>query len=80
MADRAEFNKQWPDLAERLRRYLARRRIPQALWDDVVQETGLRMFLYWERVDPRASLWGLTRKIAGIVLWDSYNRAVDSPE
>ncbi|HVM34739.1 MAG TPA: hypothetical protein VM784_05285 [Actinomycetota bacterium] len=73
MADEREFTEQWPALADRLKRYLARRKIPSSLQEDIVQETGLRMFLYWRHVDSRRPLWGLTRKVAGLVLWDSYN-------
>jgi len=73
MADEHDFAEQWPALAHRLKRYLARRKVPSSVQDDIVQETGLRIFLYWRHVDSRRPLWPLTRRIAGLVLWDSYN-------
>lgn len=56
------------------------------LVDDIVQETGLRLFKRWDTVDPELSPWGLTLTIAKNLLWDTTHRQasrellVDVPE
>src|SRR3712207_3371775 len=64
------FESEWPSTATRLGASLRRRRVPAAMVDDVVQETGLRIFRTWERVDPDRGLWPLALTIAINILRD----------
>ena len=68
------FEQEWPDLARRLKGSLARRRVSACLIDDIVQETGFRLFKMWDQVDPARSPWGLTLTIAKNLLWDELHR------
>lgn len=68
------FEKEWPELARRLKGSLARRRVSACLIDDIVQETGFRLFKMWDQVDPERSPWGLTLTIAKNLLWDELHR------
>ncbi len=70
MGGAGSFEDEWPDLAGRLRATLNARGVGPWLRDDVVQETGLRLFNVWKKVDPARSPWGLTLKIANNLLWD----------
>ena len=72
--DRRRFEDAWPSLAARLSARLAKRNVPQAIRDDVVQETALRLLEMWERVDASRSPWPLVVTIAGNLLWDDANR------
>jgi hypothetical protein len=80
------FEEAWPELAARLGATLRRRRVSPWLADDIVQETGLRLFKMWDSVDPDLSPWGLSLTIAKNLLWDSTHRQaarellVDPPE
>jgi len=65
-----DFEDEWPQLASRLRATLSARGIGSWQRDDIVQETGLRLFKMWDRVDPTRSPCGLTLKIANNLLWD----------
>ena len=64
------FEEQWPDLARRLDAMLAGKRVPAHKRDDIVQETGLRLFRMWEQVDPDRPLWALVVTIALNLLRD----------
>jgi DNA-directed RNA polymerase specialized sigma24 family protein len=64
------FEQQWPDLARRLDTMLAGKRVPAHKRDDIVQETGLRLFRMWEQVDPERPLWALVVTIALNLLRD----------
>jgi RNA polymerase sigma factor (sigma-70 family) len=57
------FEEVWPELCARLRRALSARRVPAHVIDDLIQETGLRLFKRWENVDP-TTIWALTNTIA----------------
>lgn len=72
--DQLFFEEEWPALEARLKRHLAKARVSPWLRDDVIQETGLRLFRIWERVDVDRSPWGLAVTIANHVLWDERNR------
>jgi DNA-directed RNA polymerase specialized sigma24 family protein len=72
-AGKPSFEEAWPELASRLTAKLRRRASPW-LTDDIVQETGLRLFKMWDSVDPELSPWGLTLTIAKNLLWDAQNR------
>ncbi len=62
MAARA-FEARWPEIEERLRGRLSARGIPQFRCDDLVQETGLRLFKMWNKVDHDRPLWPLALTI-----------------
>jgi DNA-directed RNA polymerase specialized sigma24 family protein len=64
------FEQQWPDLARRLDTMLAGKRVPAHKRDDIVQETGLRLFRMWDQVDPERPLWALVVTIALNLLRD----------
>ena len=57
-----QFSAVWPELARRLARVLHSRRVPADLVDDLVQETGLRLFRNWSKVD-QTTLWALANTI-----------------
>lgn len=65
-----DFEQQWPDLARRLDTMLAGKRVPAHKRDDIVQETGLRLFRMWGQVDPERPLWALVVTIALNLLRD----------
>lgn len=65
-----DFERQWPDLARRLDTMLAGKRVPPHKRDDIVQETGLRLFRMWDQVDPDRPLWALVVTIALNLLRD----------
>lgn len=71
---RPTFERHWPELASRVNGSLARRGVPPWLRDDIVQETGLRLFKMWHDVDPDRSPYGLALTIANNLLWDSVQR------
>lgn len=73
---RRDFETEWPDLAARLHRMLARRGMPATLRDDVVQETAARLYGTWEDVDRSRPAWPLTRAIALNHLRDQGRRKI----
>lgn len=83
---RGSFERDWPELMVRVQNSLRRRGVPEWLRDDIVQETGLRLFKMWDDVDPERSPYGLALRIANNLLWDHFrlrqNREVlgDVPE
>ena len=85
-AGKETFEQAWPELARGLERVLRSRGVSSWLVDDIVQETGLRLFKRWDSVDPELSPWGLTLTIAKNLLWDTTHRQasremlVDVPE
>ena len=75
--ERGVFEDEWPALAARLNRRLSRSCPDPFEREDVVQETGLRLFRMWERVDGRP-LWPLVLTIALNLLRDAH-RAWQEP-
>ena len=67
---RGSFERDWPELMVRVQNSLRRRGVPEWLRDDIVQETGLRLFRMWSDVDPERSPYGLALRIANNLLWD----------
>ena len=63
MTPEMAFEEVWPELCARLRKALSARRVPAHVIDDLIQETGLRLFKRWENVDP-TTIWALTNTIA----------------
>lgn len=70
MAERRSFEVEWPPVADRLATALRKRRVPAQLAEDLIQETGLRLFQFWERVDPGRDLWPLALTITLNILRD----------
>ena len=70
LRDEASFEVEWPPVATRLEAGLRRRRVPAPMVEDLVQETGLRLFEIWHRVDPARDLWPLALTIALNMLRD----------
>ena len=68
------FEQEWPELARRLACALRRRNVAPWLVDDIVQETGLRLYRMWDQVDPTRSVWGLVLTISKNLLWDETHR------
>ena len=68
------FECEWPEIARWLKGALARRGVPFNTLDDVVQETGCRLFGMWERVDMSRSTRALALAIATNFVWDERNR------
>ena len=64
------FEKQWPEVSKRLTGLLASKNVPACKRDDVVQETGLRLFGMWEKVDRARPVWPLVVTIALNLLRD----------
>jgi DNA-directed RNA polymerase specialized sigma24 family protein len=66
--DRESFDREWPALADRLRRTLTARGVPAQDRDDVVQETALRVYRYWTGLDPKRPAWPFVITV-GINIW-----------
>jgi DNA-directed RNA polymerase specialized sigma24 family protein len=73
-----DFESEWPSLARRLRSFLARKKVPAAKQDDLIQETALRLYKMWDSVDRNRPAWALTVTIALNLLRDEYRRAPHS--
>lgn len=67
------FDQEWPELASRLAVTLARY-LPSSRREDIIQETGLRVFSMWDRIDPKRGPWPLTLTIALNLLRDEARR------
>lgn len=61
---RRDFEHQWPAIQSGLKSLLARKKIPAPEHDDLIQETALRLYGMWGRVDPSRSPWPLAVTIA----------------
>ncbi len=73
---RRAFELEWPKLDARLRRVLGRKGVPREEWDDLVQETGARLYSMWERVDPDRPTLPLAVTIMTNLLCDRARRSV----
>lgn len=71
------FEQQWPEVAKRLKGMLAGKNVPASKRDDIVQETGLRLFGMWEKVDRTKPVWPLVVTIALNLLRDEARRNQD---
>lgn len=69
------FEEEWPDLARKLQSLLSAKRVPASKREDIVQETGLRLFRMWEQVDPERPVWALTVTIALNLVRDEARRS-----
>jgi len=71
---RKDFEAEWPLLARRLNAFLGRKQIGPDQREDLVQETALRLYGAWERVDRSRSAWALTATIALNLIRDQGRR------
>jgi DNA-directed RNA polymerase specialized sigma24 family protein len=61
---REPFEQQWPDLVRGLDNALRVRRVPVSRREDIIQETGLRLFVRWSQLDPDRPVWPFALTIA----------------
>ena len=71
------FEKQWPEVSKRLAGMLAGKRVNATKREDLVQETGLRLFGMWESVDRNRPVWPLAVTIALNLIRDEARRKRD---
>lgn len=69
---RNEFESSWRDLHPRLRAMLAARRISPDRHEDLIQETALRLYGMWERVDRTRPSWPLAKTIVLNLVRDEF--------
>jgi RNA polymerase sigma factor (sigma-70 family) len=67
---REPFEDGWPDLARGLDNALRARRVPATRREDIIQETGLRLFRKWNQLDPERPVWPFALTIAINLLKD----------
>lgn len=67
---RSEFETSWRDLRPRLHAMLLGRGIRRDRHDDLIQETALRLYGMWERVDRSRPSWPLAKTIVLNLLRD----------
>ncbi|HEX2295917.1 MAG TPA: sigma-70 family RNA polymerase sigma factor [Actinomycetota bacterium] len=70
----SSFEAVWPDLERRIHRFLSSKKVPDSQREDVVQETGLRLYRMWAQVDPAGSPIGLALTIAMNIVRDNARR------
>ena len=70
----SSFATDWPELARRINRFLSSKKVPDSQREDVVQETGLRLYRMWDQVDPAGSPIGLALTIAMNIVRDNARR------
>ncbi|HYO61475.1 MAG TPA: sigma-70 family RNA polymerase sigma factor, partial [Actinomycetota bacterium] len=70
----SSFEAVWPDLERRIHRFLSSKKVPDSHREDVVQETGLRLYRMWDQVDPAGSPIGLALTIAMNIVRDNARR------
>lgn len=70
----SSFEAVWPDLERRIHRFLSSKHVPDSQREDVVQETGLRLYRMWAQVDPAGSPIGLALTIAMNIVRDNARR------
>ncbi len=68
------FESEWPEIARWLRGAMARRGVPFGALEDVVQETGCRLWKMWDRVDETRSTRALAIAIASNYAMDEFHR------
>ncbi len=71
---RRSFEQESPELARKLHSLLGAKRVPASKREDIVQETGLRLFRMWDHVDPARPVWALTVTIALNLVRDDARR------
>ena len=61
------FEVEWPELERWLRSVLTRRGVRASVVDDLLQETAIRLYRMWDRIDersPRALAWTIALNVA----------------
>ena len=71
---RRDFEHQWPTIQSGLKGLLVRKKVPFGEHDDLIQETALRLYGMWGRVDPGRSPWPLAVTIALNLVRDGSRR------
>jgi DNA-directed RNA polymerase specialized sigma24 family protein len=71
---RRPFEEEWPALARSLELALRARRVPVTHREDIIQETGLRLFSRWGSLDADRPVWPWAIKVA-LNLWRDELRA-----
>jgi DNA-directed RNA polymerase specialized sigma24 family protein len=71
---RRDFEHQWPTIQSGLKGLLSRKKVPFGEHDDLIQETALRLYGMWGRVDPGRSPWPLAVTIALNLVRDGSRR------
>ena len=76
------FEEAWPQLSAGLAASLRRDGVSPTLVEDIVQETGCRLLVRWDRLDPSTSMLPLALTIARNLVIDHHRRygRVDGPE
>lgn len=70
----AEFDGTWVEISRRLDRFLAAKGIPTHTREDVIQETAVRLWERWTRLDRSSPLWNLAVTIAMRLVYDEHRR------
>ena len=73
-----DFAEVWGDVSRKLRGVLLSRRVPARVVDDLVQDTGLRLFRHWDRVD-HSTVWALALTIASNLIRDEMRKEARHP-
>ena len=71
---RSDFEREWPELARRLEFFLVRSGVSGDTRDDVIQDTALRLYGMWMRVETDRSAWPLAKTIALNLVRDAARR------
>lgn len=71
---RDRFEEEWPELRKGLDRVLASRGVHSDRRDDLLQETGLRLYRRWEEIDRSAPVFKLAVTIALNLMRDEFRR------
>lgn len=77
MSPEEYFATLWPELVPKLRTMLARAGAPVSERDDLVQETALRLYRMWPKVDHERGIEPLARRIAMNAWRDQWRRRGD---
>jgi len=64
------FEREWPEIARRLERFLAAKGVERWLRADVIQETAARLYPRWKTLDHSQPLWNLAATIAMRVVYN----------
>jgi RNA polymerase sigma factor (sigma-70 family) len=71
------FDREWSSMSRRIAGTLARRGVPASDREDILQETALRLFRSWDRLDPERAVEPYARVIASNIWRDQLRRGVN---
>ncbi|HEX2241629.1 MAG TPA: RNA polymerase sigma factor [Actinomycetota bacterium] len=74
MTPRFDFQDEWPEISRHIQALLIRCRVPEALREDLLQETALRILHLQDAIDPDRSVRALSSTIALNLLRDHIRR------